>query len=438
MPPPTNLQSSRAYAQEVYHRLTLSGALTEGCCDPDDLSSVADAVVEAFGTQEPAVSVLPITDFRNAPTNRGYLIAAALLREHVIKAVVTLNYDLAMSHALADVGPASEVAVLQQPADHGMLGAYNLVYLHRSANCDPKQWVLTTAALERDWATGWERVVMDSLVTAPVTVFAGLGSPAAVLTESVKKIRNRPGGDATAQFLVGKSPTPAGNEFFAGLDLPADSYVSSGWINFMTEVSETVVKHQGFQLRIACLAIAQERSIPCPDEQLNAVIAACEQLGLPELGRFRARIQLSRASYVPHDDMGELGHRAMSELILGIAMLRATCPGALRLFDDGSAELWEGDRCIERLFVAHGGGSRSVTAVQDELVSFEENRVRSGMPTRRMLIGGIRELPVPNALPSDLVGDAAPDDLVEGPDVWEFVTVDDLVGAKNVLWRTVA
>jgi len=107
------------------------------------------------GSQRDLVERLPIALFRNAKPNDGYLLAAALLCEQAISCVMTLNFDLAMSHAIAQVG-ADDVSIITGPGDTHRLSLTNVVYLHRNVDADPDDWVLRNAALDSEWRGGWD------------------------------------------------------------------------------------------------------------------------------------------------------------------------------------------------------------------------------------------------------------------------------------------
>lgn len=126
---PTGLKLASEYADEVHRQLLRDGLLAEGdCCDSSDLSLLASVVWERCGSQEPIVARLPRAEFRTARPNDGYLIAAALLREGAIDALMTLNFDLAMSSALMDLS-ADNVDVVAGPHHLRDLGAPAVVYL---------------------------------------------------------------------------------------------------------------------------------------------------------------------------------------------------------------------------------------------------------------------------------------------------------------------
>ena len=178
--PPTSLQTAAVCAREAHRRLRSDGVLSQDCDNPDDLSVVADAVFAETGGQQELVAKLPLARFRSASPNQGHYFAAVLLIERSLAGVVTLNFDLAMSTALAKLGSEDAVAIITGPDDIARLGNVNLVYLHRSVDAPHEEWVLRSAYLETVWEHRWEPVITSRILVAPVVVFAGLGSPAAV------------------------------------------------------------------------------------------------------------------------------------------------------------------------------------------------------------------------------------------------------------------
>src|SRR5207247_1632711 len=102
---PTSLPLSRQCAEDAHARLTEDNILAPGdCSSPGDLSAVADAVWAVRHRQRDLVERLPVDAFRSAEPNEGYILAAALLYERALNSVMTLNFDLAMSHAMAAIG----------------------------------------------------------------------------------------------------------------------------------------------------------------------------------------------------------------------------------------------------------------------------------------------------------------------------------------------
>jgi len=191
---PTNLRSGADYSEAAHHRLVHDGVLgAEDCQRPSDLSILADEVYTKTSSQVALTQRLPVGQWQTAAPNLGHSIAAALLIEGAFRSIVTLNYDLAFQFALAQLGKPASVTIARGPEDHDRIGSRALIYLHRSVESPPETWVLRKSALEGSWKEDWEEVVASGALAAPVTLFAGLGSPAAVLTDTVERL-SRVGG----------------------------------------------------------------------------------------------------------------------------------------------------------------------------------------------------------------------------------------------------
>ena len=106
-------------SNEIHCQLIADGILQEeDCADPSDLSLLADAVFERQGSQRDVVERLRDQyGFKLAPANAGYCIAAALLCEGAITSIVTLNFDLALSTALSELGAHKLVGIVERPED---------------------------------------------------------------------------------------------------------------------------------------------------------------------------------------------------------------------------------------------------------------------------------------------------------------------------------
>jgi len=75
-------------------------------------------------------------------------------------------------------------------------------------------------------------------MSSPVVVFAGLGSPAAVLTDSIKWIRQRLNPGQHKAYVV--DPMVA-TKFKEALDLPDEAHIQSGWCAFMLSMPGRLV-----------------------------------------------------------------------------------------------------------------------------------------------------------------------------------------------------
>lgn len=128
---PPGLPLAGQLAERCFNELVADGVLSaDACSDSQDLSAVADAVVAASGDQCPLVERFPPDRFRLAEPNDGYQLAALLMRERALHAILTLNFDLAALTELGAAGAGDEVTVIEGPEDFGRLGGTNLVYLH--------------------------------------------------------------------------------------------------------------------------------------------------------------------------------------------------------------------------------------------------------------------------------------------------------------------
>jgi hypothetical protein len=273
--PPTNIPVSSVCSTEIHRCLVADGILREGGCpNPADLSALADAVFIKRNSQRDVVERLRDQyGLKLATPNDGYRIAAALLFEGVISSVVTLNYDLALSTALSELGAGKIVGVVEGPEDLVHQKAINLYYLHRNANAaDPELWVLRTAALNLEWKGHWEPIIANKVLAAPVVVFAGLGTPVAVLIESTKLLRAAL--PTVSKLYLADPGDMARSSFFQALALDASVYIQSEWGELMKALSKRLLEEQ-----IAKLGQAAGRKIPRP-------LPAGPRDGRP-LGQFR-------------------------------------------------------------------------------------------------------------------------------------------------------
>jgi hypothetical protein len=415
---PTGLPLASACAEEAHRKLVEDGILNEGDCpDPSDLSCLADAVRDGQGSQRPLVERMPLTRFRNAEPNEGHLLAAAMMREFAVKAVVTLNFDLAVSTALASLGN-KEAMILTGPQDHHRMGAVNLVYLHRNVDAAPDDWILSTEALDNAWRGQWEELVTAAMLTSPVTVFAGLGTPASVLVESTRKIRDAiPEGVNAFHVDPGEAGTSA---FSAALEIPDEHYIQSGWIDFMRGLaSRLAAEHRN--------AVVQAAARVCADEGLESedVVGLCDQLvepGLVETGRLRARWMLEETRYQPHRSVDP---RYIANLLLGIALIQRTleCNATL---DAGGLVVFEKDgQQLGKIRLACGRGLMGWLALEARLrhaaLYSPKNETASSA-----LVAGVGARPPTVSPPEDITSDVEEESIVVAGGGLRILSVEDL------------
>ena len=403
--PPTSLQTAAVYAREAHRRLRSDGLLSQDCENPDDLSVVADAVFAETGGQQELVAKLPLERFRFASPNQGHYFAAALLIERSLAGVVTLNFDLAMSTALAKLGSEDAVAIITGPDDIARLGNVNLVYLHRSVDAPPEEWVLRSAYMQTVWEHRWEPVITRRILVAPVVVFAGLGSPTAVLTSTVTWIRTAlpPAGVRVHQV----DPAPfAAQRFATAAQLDEADYHQSSWCEFMAVIAARVLSEHAARFQQACADLSQERSYA--DQDLQVLTTAIEGLDLIRFGKIRARWLLHLKDYAATHAFGT---QLIADLLLTISFVASTLAASIRLRDDGAIELWKAGHLVAVVGLATGQGIRSLLEVEARLaVQMKTSPWQDPVPGRILVTGHVPNGNIPTA-PVSIVEEADKDDI---------------------------
>lgn len=430
---PTGLELSSVYSLDVHRRLIADNVLKDGdCLDTADLSAVATAVFEKHGRQAPVVERLPRTEFRLARPNDGYLLTAALLREGAIMCVLTLNFDIALSTALGELS-ATEVDVVAGPAAAANLGKIAVIYLHRNVDeLNPERWILRKEALMSEWQDSWEEVVALRVVSSPIVVFAGLGSRAAVLTESVKKIRAAVDVEQHKAFVVDPlQETPFATELDLALD---DSHIGLGWCDFMGTLGDRLLDEIRVGLESACVDLCTKNQW---DEEISFVTPLCSQFysaGLVTAGKQRASWLLEHQAYLPDDDRRIL----IADLLLGVGVAERSVDGKARFYDSGVVEVVRDGSVIASFLAASGRGVLRWLALEAQ-VQNALTRLPSMVRPGRALLGGMQGTrPAEVAAPEDVIwGDVAAD-IVQGETRATLLTVDEIRSEPDALSRLIA
>jgi hypothetical protein len=423
---PTNLKLARDYALEIHRKLIDDGVLDDGdCLDPEDLSLVTTAVFEKRARQAPVVERLPRSVFRTCRPNEGYVLAAALLREGSISCVLTINFDLAMSNALSEVS-ASDVTVIAGPTDLPQLGASTVIYLHRNVDeTNLERWILRREALEEEWRDDWQQVVAQRVMAAPITVFAGLGSPAAVLTETISRIRQ-----AVADVLRAYVVDPAAETAFAGaLDLPETAHIRLGWGEFMRALARRVAAEHRADLESACRNLCDDHGWASEKEGVGAVCGRFADLGLLLVGKLRARWLFDDQMYAPDDARRDL----VADLILGVALIERGLEATALYREDGAVEFRQNGTIVAIVLPASGAGTRRWTALEARIRT-AATTMRAEMRPTHALVGGVQgERPNQVSPPEDVVTGETTDDIISGLVAVHLVSIDDLRNDPEVI-----
>jgi hypothetical protein len=410
---PTNIPVAKELSREVHRRLVLNEILQDGDCEnPEDLSLVADAVFAKRKSQRVVVEHLLSTfDLKLATPNDGYRIAAALLCERAISSIVTLNFDLALSTALADLGAGSIVRVIECPEDLQDQGLVNIYYLHRNAHsADPELWVLRTAALEGEWRDQWEPIIATRVLTAPVVVFVGLGTPIAVLIESSRLIlRALPA--VTSIYQVDPSPREE-SRFFQQSGLQPSHYIPLGWGAFMRALSNRLVTEYRDQLAEASRRKVHDDQLP--EEDITDLLHQLTALSFVNQGMLRANWLLHRKPYEP---VSEDAIALIADLLLGTAMIARISGSAPVIIADGIVEFRRNGRTVAGYFLVSGRGHRGTSAIE-VLVKVKLRAYAGRFNPNGIIVGGtadLRPLPTP---PDDIArGNSSANDVIGSVDL---------------------
>ena len=430
---PTHLPLSDECALEAHRRLVADGVLAAGeCSNPADLSCVADTVIAKTGRQDDLVLRLPRERFRKARPNSGHLLAAAMLRERALSCVMTLNFDLAMTSALVEVG-GDEVHVIARPEEFRFLGTANLVYLHCNVEAEPAAWILSSEALDKGWRNGWQEMIAQRFLASPVTVFVGLGTPAGVLLESAHRVRCAMHEGASV-FQVDPG-TPESSAFFAELAISREKYIQMGWIAFMQSLAGRLTEEQIRLLGSSCDGLIKTEGW-CID--LQVIEQICQRvmgLGLLGFGKLRARSILEDGNYLPNCVFTV---EWLADLLLGIHHIESIADCEARICEDGVVEFMRDNRLVGVTAIVNGRGVRRWLTIETEINQYQDYWRHHLSKPRCVLASGITDSrPSHVAPPEQLVGGEDESIVCEvgRPDVY---TVDEIRRNSELVWRFIS
>ena len=418
---PTNIPVSSVCSTEIHRCLVADGILQDGdCANPADLSALADAVFTKRNSQRDVVERLRDQyGLKLATPNDGYWIAAALLCEGVISSVVTLNYDLALSTALSELGAGKLVGVVERPEDLAHQKIVNLYYLHRNANAeDPESWVLRTAALNVEWKGHWETIIANKVLAAPVVLFAGFGTPVAVLIESTKLLRAAL--PPVTKLYLADPGDMASSKFFQALGLDAAHYIPSGWGALMEALSKRLLEEQIAKLAQAAVRKTQEDHLP--NEDIARLLSALQNMGIVSVGKLRAYWLLYEKPYRVFDE-NILG--LLADLLLALATIARVSGAKALIIEDGRVEFKRAGRTVTSFIIASGSGHRGKIAVEAEV---QKRRAKySQSPTAALVAGTSASWTTPPTPPKDIVeGEESKDDILRGPTALPLFHISEL------------
>lgn len=426
---PTNLKLSREYSVEVHDALIADEVLEAGeCVDPGDLSLLAEVVHSKTGSQRGVVERLPCAVFRIAKANRGYLLAVALMEEGAISCIVSLNYDLAMTDALRQL-EAKDVGVIRGPSALREFGAKAVIYLHSNAEEENlERWILRREALEDEWQGSWEEVVVDRVAASPALVFAGLGSDAAVLTESVRRIRTVVD-DELQVFLVDPVAT---SPFAEALGPPDQNIVQATWCNFMDRLADRIVVEYRNVLENAVDSLCELNEWPYA-EWLPQLLTAFEEAGLLAIGRIRSAWLCNQWMFAPDR---EESREPLAYLVLALSEVLGEQDADIRITDHGIIEVIQDGYVVGRVMGVHGRGVRRWAAAEATLGTILE-----GCENKPDIViaGGMIGSQLDEISPQpDIVDDIGDDDIIRASTRPRMIDFEEIRGMGQTFFDLVA
>jgi len=384
-----------------------------------DLSSIADVVFEKTDSQQALVDRFPQEAFRYAQPNEGYLNMAALFLEGAILDTLTLNFDLAARNALAELGAGESVSTVRGPEYHARIGARNLIFLHRDIDSLPDDLILRKEILDDAWQGRWEQVITQRVLSSPVIVFVGLGSPASVLFDTMQRVVSAVGGQQVKVYVVDPLPYESSG-FAAKLGITQENFFCMGWGEFMRILSQRVTEEHRAAIVHDCDELSKHFGTEPGDVAM--LCGRLSQVGLIGLGRLRSAWMLNNASYMPC--LKDESLRLFSSLILGVRMVETLTGREAQFRSDGLVDFCRDDYATSAM-VCSGGGWRNKSMVEAELDRRYETLRLQGRAPSFALVAGEEHSP-DRVTPRNIAVEADPDDLVTGPTSLQVLYLSEL------------
>lgn len=406
---PTSIPLAGDLSEEVERELVLNGRLQANQCpDPRDLAGLASLVFQICNNQVELVRCFPIQRMRLAKANLGYKLLVALMAEGSISHVLSLNFDLAIQNAAADLGiEIATIAAVNEPVPVRAA----LVQLHGNANSEPDHLVLRTDVMDREWIGQWRQVVAQQVLAAPTVLFAGLGSPAPVLTATMAMIQGALGGNK-ALYQADIVPF-AQSGFAAQLEIPEQRYIQGPWDAVVSRLAERIAAQQVNSLSRSGRALLSENHHDDADlQRFTGIAAKLAGQSLLTLGKMRAFADLDRDKlYRPHSVRDD---EFMSEPMLRLVQVAERFGLDTAPTPAGTWTLLRSGRPIAQIVLATGGGVRRMAAVENRAKTICATIADNApMPVDVVLIGGLIDA-APAFDHVDLIADEKPDDIIGG------------------------
>lgn len=395
---PTGLPLSWELSQQAHTQLVADGVLVAGeCLAPDDLAGLADLVFAKTNGQRQLVSRMRPERFQSAKSNEGYRLAVALMLEDVVRTVISLNYDLAVEHAISEVGAGDRISTIKEPSEWSRGTGRLVAFLHGNINSDWDRLILRTCQLNDEWKDGWEQVVVQAAVAAPTCVFAGLGSSAPVLTSSLAWVRSVLTGDV---YLADPGERER-SAFATELGIDAAHFIKKGWNEFVASLASRVLGEHSRCLKEVASAHAVANGIPPTD--LTTTCDGLARTGMVTLGNARAQWLHQESGYARLSD--ETANHPIADLLTALAAVVHKTGASIRLGPDGVVEFRNGPQVLGRLALGSGLGVLSWDALSSRVRrSLEDSATIDPLPSV-VILGATNSLRSAVSPPVDIAGE---------------------------------
>jgi hypothetical protein len=425
---PTGLKLASYYAQDGYRRLVANGRVPE---NPDlrdnDLGAVASHCVEHAG-RDALRELLPIEPFLTAESNPGTQIVMALMREDIVRMVITLNLDLSATHALTQVSSKSDVVVISRQDRHSDYGARNLVYLHGNVSEQPDHWILTNEDLDRAERSGWHQLMAVLATAASVTLFAGMGSEANVFANSVQWIAENLQSGQTTVYLASCDDGPV-SDFATSLKIDEAHYIKRGWCDLMQAIGRRVCQEMIADLLQSALTVQQGPDWVHEHVECTGLQQPLLRLGLLGLGRVRALWLGEDSRYLPQRTMPCVELNRFAELLVLSAAVALNLGVEPTISSFGAIQFEQRANVLVR-----SGGRRSWAALESQVRREYRSALDAHLLPRKVILAHARNRPADARVPVDIVeGSGEPNDIAIGDANVEFLDFDDVLADPGLV-----
>lgn len=425
---PTSLRLASEYARDGYRKLVANGRVPENAdLNDEDLAAVASYCVE-HAKREALRELVPLEPFRLAESNVGTQIVMALLREDLVRMVVTLNLDLSANNALTKVSSNSDVVVISRQDQHGAYGVRNLVYLHGNVSEQPDLWVLTTEDLVKAETSGWHQLMAVMATAASVTLFAGMGSEANVFARSVQWIRaNLPEGQ-TSVYLASLDDGPV-SEFASSLKIDNEHYIKLGWCDLMRAIGHRACQEMTSVLLESANAVQREASWRYSNVDCTGIEQPLLRLGLIGLGQVRALWLGDDTNYLPQRGIPQQEVNRLAELLVLAAAVAIHLGTSFNVSTFGAIDFEERPSVLLR-----SGGRFDWTALETRVRREYREAPNAHLFPRQAILAHARNRPTNNRVPLDIVdGGGDPRDVAVGDSQVTFLDFDDVLANPGLV-----